>query len=854
MALTKVPSNLDAAVSITQSASDNSTNVATTAYVDTAIANLVDGAPAALNTLDEIAAALNDDAALNTTLTTSIATKLPLAGGTLTGALTINSGTANTGLTITSTDAASWLTMTDPTASLFFGNTGGEFALWTGGSEAMRVDGSGNVGIGTTTPDTNLEVNILAGGDGNGIHITSTSTTNDPALQLSRNSGAADSFRITPRGAPGSAYLAIARENSLATGISLSHDDKVGIGTTAPAHKLHVHATSGSEPLGLFQTTSAGDCAVRIEGIGGEAYLEIANTSASSGNTSNSWGIGCNDDTNLHIAYGTNGTMNKNSSVPQFYINSSTGNVGIGTANPTSNLDVNSTAYVNTDSTQAFRFTYNGSPRAMISAYGGEGELSLYRSSNAKNIYISSYYDSYFNGGNVGIGTDTPTDTYNYGKVLDIHGSTGAVTYLRDSDATSNFGFLAYDGGTTNRCVIGGGGSAYLRFISAGNETMSITANGALHIDNTMNYGGKSWLNEAVGGSTPVGGANASGNTYQKLRLWVNGDINVNQGRGLHFGDVTDSAPLCIREGSPSEHGTDRDRLEIWGRKQLTLISSYGAISPGDSSSAGAGRSSSFYIKKNGQMGGTWTEVITTPNGGDQTCRVFEDWTGRWIMVGRFAADARASIQSTWSSVSGLNTAASQSTATAFSSDWGDIYPSEVRIMGCTDVEEYMDTRTIDFVYGNKPSGVHSYTPRQWKHFFAGGTSDGMTANAGGSPRFGFTVGYAYDGKGRWYNPNMHGMGMSDANTTNPIAAYSTATSNAFNWHTAQDAKLLATHYRTFASQDVYQTTGFGADDSVQGFYDSYPTEYTNMGGGTTGGGVHAAFTSAVFVLIKLHY
>jgi hypothetical protein len=97
MALTKVPSNLDSVTATTQSASDNSTNVATTEYVTTAVANLVDGAPSTLNTLNEIAAALNDDAALNTTLTNSIATKLPLAGGTLTGAVTGTSFTAPSG-------------------------------------------------------------------------------------------------------------------------------------------------------------------------------------------------------------------------------------------------------------------------------------------------------------------------------------------------------------------------------------------------------------------------------------------------------------------------------------------------------------------------------------------------------------------------------------------------------------------------------------------------------------------------------------------------------------------------------------------------------------------------------------
>jgi len=60
---------------------------ATKNYVDTSIANLIAGAPATLDTLDEIAAAINDDNNVYTTLTSSIATKLPLAGGTMTGAI-----------------------------------------------------------------------------------------------------------------------------------------------------------------------------------------------------------------------------------------------------------------------------------------------------------------------------------------------------------------------------------------------------------------------------------------------------------------------------------------------------------------------------------------------------------------------------------------------------------------------------------------------------------------------------------------------------------------------------------------------------------------------------------------------
>jgi len=74
----------------TQSVGNSSTLLATTAYVRGEIDALIDSAPGTLNTLDELATALGDDANFSTTITNSIATKLPLAGGTMTGALVLN--------------------------------------------------------------------------------------------------------------------------------------------------------------------------------------------------------------------------------------------------------------------------------------------------------------------------------------------------------------------------------------------------------------------------------------------------------------------------------------------------------------------------------------------------------------------------------------------------------------------------------------------------------------------------------------------------------------------------------------------------------------------------------------------
>jgi len=80
----------------TQSANNNSTRIASTEYVDSAVSNLVDSAPSTLNTLNELASALNDDPSFATTITTSIGTKLNLSGGTLTGDLDLGSNDLTT--------------------------------------------------------------------------------------------------------------------------------------------------------------------------------------------------------------------------------------------------------------------------------------------------------------------------------------------------------------------------------------------------------------------------------------------------------------------------------------------------------------------------------------------------------------------------------------------------------------------------------------------------------------------------------------------------------------------------------------------------------------------------------------
>ena len=153
----------------TQSAGNNTTRIATTAFVTTAINNLIDSAPSALDTLNELAAAMGDDANFSTTVTNSIATKLPLAGGTMTGNLEIDVGSGtNAGITLRMGTGSSGAN----DSFIGFENSAGTEVIRTRydnpttsyvissdtSGDIVTVQRGGNVGIGSSSPTTLTEI------------------------------------------------------------------------------------------------------------------------------------------------------------------------------------------------------------------------------------------------------------------------------------------------------------------------------------------------------------------------------------------------------------------------------------------------------------------------------------------------------------------------------------------------------------------------------------------------------------------------------------------------------------------------------------------------------------------------
>lgn len=116
--------------------------LATKSYADnaasTAAANLVDSAPSTLDTLNELAAALGDDANFSTTVTNSIADKVSKSGG---DTITVSSG-STIPLTIQNNGTGNSLVINDEDSD----------------SSPIVFDSSGKLGIGTTGPISPLHI------------------------------------------------------------------------------------------------------------------------------------------------------------------------------------------------------------------------------------------------------------------------------------------------------------------------------------------------------------------------------------------------------------------------------------------------------------------------------------------------------------------------------------------------------------------------------------------------------------------------------------------------------------------------------------------------------------------------
>ena len=130
---------------------------------------------------------------------------------------------------------------TDANTGMFF-PAADTIAFAEGGTESMRLDSNGNVGIGTSTPATPLEIS----GSGSTVNITATSAASYSVLRL-RNTGASGkSYEVAVGGNTAAGGVAnswyVFDQSAGAVRFLIDTSGNVGIGTSSPSGKLTVRA------------------------------------------------------------------------------------------------------------------------------------------------------------------------------------------------------------------------------------------------------------------------------------------------------------------------------------------------------------------------------------------------------------------------------------------------------------------------------------------------------------------------------------------------------------------------------------------------------------------------------------
>ena len=155
-------------------------DAATKGYVDQEVAAVIDSAPGALDTLNELAAALGDDPNYATTITNALATKLPLAGGTMTGVIAMGTNKiTGLGTPTASADAA--------TKDYVDTNDALKLNL-TGGTMTGAIDMGANTITTTNTPSANSDLaNKLYVDTQDALQVTRSGDTMSGTLDMGSN-------------------------------------------------------------------------------------------------------------------------------------------------------------------------------------------------------------------------------------------------------------------------------------------------------------------------------------------------------------------------------------------------------------------------------------------------------------------------------------------------------------------------------------------------------------------------------------------------------------------------------------------------------------------------------------------
>ena len=245
------------------------------------------------------------------------------------------------------------------------------FNIQKNGGTLITVAGGGNVGIGTTSPSQTFTVE-----NNSGIFRINTSTSTYPRIEIGSASGttAAIINRTT-------ATQNILFGETSDTGNYLFRGGNVGIGTTSPDEKLVVNGNI------LISDTS------NDKYFGSNVNL-ILNADADGNSGSSARNI-----------------IFQNRGSEKMRIDSS-GNVGIGTTSPSQgNLVISPSAQSADLDGLVLAYNPDGAAnrvRAQLKIDNFNGVLELKSGADVLTTKINSAGDSYFNNGNVGIGTTSP--------------------------------------------------------------------------------------------------------------------------------------------------------------------------------------------------------------------------------------------------------------------------------------------------------------------------------------------------------------------------------------------------------------------------------------------------------------